>query len=136
MEETNSPSASNTPPALPDRSKSVSEITVNRLVVQKSHTSPSTSEDTMGEYYDHLGKHVQEVRRRRNTDLVSPKLFEFQEKKGDTIISTKWVEFIEAVNIDRHMTLSMLTKFIPSGLNTLLLLLHMIKSIVHWNHSL
>lgn len=93
MEET----GAHTPPPLPDRSRSVGEITVNKQPIQKSHTSPSTSDSTMDEHYSHLHKHVKEVRRRKNTDLSCPKLSEFQEKKGDTVISTKWIEFLEAV---------------------------------------
>lgn len=63
-------------------------------------TSTSTSHtDVLGEHYFHLGKHVKEVRRRNvnNTTLIAPKLSDFQEKKGDKIISTKWSEYIEAV---------------------------------------
>ncbi|KAI7893134.1 uncharacterized protein EV154DRAFT_502575 [Mucor mucedo] len=85
-----------TPPALPDRSRSVGELTVNKQPIQKSHTAPSTGDSSMDEHYSHLHKHVKEVRRRKKTDLSSPKLSEFQEKKGDTVISTKWVEFLEA----------------------------------------
>ncbi|KAG2236230.1 hypothetical protein INT48_008590 [Thamnidium elegans] len=98
MEET-SLSSRNTPPPLPDRSRSVGEVIVKKRVLQKSHTSSATNlttnDDTMGEHYAHLQKHVKEVRRRKNNNLVPPTLSQFQVKRGDTIVTTHWVEFIE-----------------------------------------
>lgn len=100
MEET-SLNARNTPPPLPDRSRSVGEVIVKKRILQKSHTSSATNlttnDDTMGEHYAHLQKHVKEVRRRKNNNLVPPTLSQFQVKEGDTIITTHWVEFIETV---------------------------------------
>lgn len=117
MEETNTSRVANTPPALPDRSRSVGELRVNRP--EDTRTSPFTSSsNTMDEHYAHLHKHVKEVRRRKKTDLSSPKLSEFQERKDNIIVSTKWVEFIEAVNIDCGIHNLLLTHMI-SGLNTL-----------------
>ncbi|KAI9267671.1 hypothetical protein EDC94DRAFT_582374 [Helicostylum pulchrum] len=98
MEET-SLNARNAPPPLPDRSRSVGEVIVKKRILQKSHTSSATNlttnDDTMGEHYAHLQKHVKEVRRRKNNNLVPPTLSQFQVKEGDTIITTHWVEFIE-----------------------------------------
>lgn len=95
---------SKTPPPLPDRSKSVGDIIVNSSSSSSSVPKPPTPPvhdkgDPLGEHYAHLGKHVKEVRRRQQKTMAPPKLSQFQVKKGDTVLSTKWVEFIEAVII-------------------------------------
>jgi hypothetical protein len=102
--------SSNIPPPLPDRAKSVSGIVSgvesssglrNRVPnVGSSSSLSSSSMDTLGEHYAHLGKHVKEVRRRntKNTSLIAPKISDYQEKKCDKVIATKWTEYIEAVS--------------------------------------
>lgn len=92
---------SKTPPALPDRSKSVGDmIGSSSSSVPKKPKTPTPPAhdrgDPLGEHYAHLGKHVKEVRRRQQKTMAPPKLSDFQVKKGDTVLSTKWVEFIEA----------------------------------------
>lgn len=95
---------SKTPPPLPDRSKSVGDmIGSSSSSVPKKPKTPTPPAhdrgDPLGEHYAHLGKHVKEVRRRQQKTMAPPKLSDFQVKKGDTVLSTKWVEFIEAVII-------------------------------------
>jgi hypothetical protein len=69
------------------------------MTVNKKTTPKVEEPNPLGEHYAHLDKHVKEVRRGRNKNLVCPKMSDFQVKKGDKIISTKWIEFVEAVNI-------------------------------------
>lgn len=103
MEETSSCNL-NTPPPLPDRSRSVGSITVNKQVLRKRHTASATTlipnnDDSLGGHYAHLEKHVKEVRRRKNNKLIQPKLSQFQVKEGDKVISTNWIDFIENVSL-------------------------------------
>lgn len=95
-----SASINKTPPPLPDRSKSVGDIIqVKKKVETQTPPAHDKERDPLGEHYAHLGKHVKEVRRRQQKTIASPKLSDFQVKKGDKILSTQWVEFIEAVII-------------------------------------
>ncbi|CAO3624615.1 unnamed protein product [Mucor hiemalis] len=92
-----SASINKTPPPLPDRSKSVGDIIqVKKKVETQTPPAHDKERDPLGEHYAHLGKHVKEVRRRQQKTIASPKLSDFQVKKGDKILSTQWVEFIEA----------------------------------------
>jgi hypothetical protein len=83
-------------PALPDRAKSVDQLSLDATAAVIKKSNPS-----IDEHYAHLSKHVKEVRRRKaKNDLVAPKLSDFQNKEAggdDTVSSTNWMGFIEAV---------------------------------------
>ena len=106
-----SSNSSNTPPPLPDRSKSVGELSVKKTVKK-------IDSDPLGEHYAHLDKHVKEVRRRRNNAAMAPILADFQVKKNDQIIATNWIKFMEAVN--NKIPYCMMVNLIPHFRNNYL----------------
>jgi hypothetical protein len=89
---TSAPPIPEAAPALPERNKSVDQLMTNSKPV---HKIPRVNSD-IEEYYAHLGKHVKEVRRRKAKNISVPSLSDFRVKKDEKVISTKWVEFIQA----------------------------------------
>jgi hypothetical protein len=92
---TSAPPIPEAAPALPERNKSVDQLMTNSKPV---HKIPRVNSD-IEEYYAHLGKHVKEVRRRKAKNISVPSLSDFRVKKDEKVISTKWVEFIQAVSL-------------------------------------
>ncbi|KAL9547032.1 hypothetical protein MBANPS3_006374 [Mucor bainieri] len=91
------PKAASSPPApapaLPARNKSVDQLlpSTSQAAPKKTSINPDIEE-----YYAHLGKHVKEVRRRKAKTMVAPALSDYRVRKDDKVISTNWLEFIQA----------------------------------------
>ncbi|KAI8643547.1 hypothetical protein BD408DRAFT_414752 [Parasitella parasitica] len=85
---TSAPRIPASPPPLPARNQSVDQLTTN--------VKPTRKAPDIEEHYAHLHKHVKEVRRRNARNIVAPSLSDFRIKKDDKVISTQWIQFIQA----------------------------------------
>ncbi|CEP10279.1 hypothetical protein [Parasitella parasitica] len=82
------PPSSASPPPLPVRNQFVDQLATN---AKPNHIAPDIEE-----HYAHLHKHVKEVRRRKSRNIVAPALSDFRIREDDKVISTQWIEFIQA----------------------------------------
>ncbi|KAI8973850.1 hypothetical protein BDB01DRAFT_908989 [Pilobolus umbonatus] len=87
------PGLSNRNKKLPEPSASES-TPVSRVTKESEKVSRDDYNKQMNDHYNHLQKHVTEVRRQASNKTLPPQLTDYQTIEADIILSTRWVDYL------------------------------------------